>query len=402
MNVKIKSTGVARLIGDDYDRVYTALKTKLGDGDEQLFTERIPGHEYLQWELPGEGWVPLSEADPLMSQEVRQELIRRKQLFCQRFGQNQEMAQKILSVPDDSYVYYKADANGHLLIRLTAWGYRFPERIGGGGSSGIHIPVVDTEHVCIHIMYDNKPLANKQFFVNDLLRVTDSSGKYEIGDLPIDFKFTVRVDNHSQTVCVLRGQGDIEIDVTEYATVEVKATLDDQPYVGANVLLSYMDREQQLTTDATGMAVAKVPVDPENGMYTASIGDDHKQFALIPPVTVVTFVLSTPEEEEEEGEDHDDSGQTTDLTDDGENGGETDGHTDGLTDQEIVEKDPPVDDSFVQEEKPEPPVPPVPPVPQPDKEKRSISSIIWEIVAALSLLLIVFLTYLFCYGMLFG
>lgn len=401
MNVKIKSTGVARLIGDDYDRVYTALKTKLGDGDEQLFTERIPGHEYLQWELPGEGWVPLSEADPLMSQEVRQELIRRKQLFCQRFGQNQEMAQKILSVPDDSYVYYKADANGHLLIRLTAWGYRFPERIGGGGSSGIHIPVVDTEHVCIHIMYDNKPLANKQFFVNDLLRVTDSSGKYEIGDLPIDFKFTVRVDNHSQTVCVLRGQGDIEIDVTEYATVEVKATLDDQPYVGANILLSYMNHEQQLTTDATGMAVAKVPVDPENGMYTASIGDDHKQFALIPPVTVVTFVLNTPEEEEE-GEDHDDSGQTTDLTDDGENGGETDGHTDGLTDQEVVEKDPPVDDSFVQEEKPEPPVPPVPPVPQPDKEKRSISSIIWEIVAALSLLLIVFLTYLFCYGMLFG
>ena len=60
MNIKIKASGVSCLIGDDYDRVYATLKKQLGEGDEQLFTERIPGHEYLQWELPGEGWNSLS------------------------------------------------------------------------------------------------------------------------------------------------------------------------------------------------------------------------------------------------------------------------------------------------------------------------------------------------------
>jgi hypothetical protein len=110
MNIKIKSAGVFCLIGDDYDRVYATLKKQLGEGDEQLFTERTPGHEYLQWELPGDGWIALSAGDPLMEQEVRKELLRRQQAVSSRFGKNQDMAQRILSVPDDSYVFTRPTA----------------------------------------------------------------------------------------------------------------------------------------------------------------------------------------------------------------------------------------------------------------------------------------------------
>ena len=296
MNLKIKATGVTCLVGDDYDRVYTGLKKQLSE-DEQLFTERTPGHEYLQWELPGDGWVSLSEGDPLMAQEVRQELQKRKMLISKRFGNNQDMAQRILSVPDDGYVYYKAGTDGQLQIRLTAWGYRYPERVSGGNAIGIHAPNGKTEHVCIHLMYDNKPVPNEVLYLNGFRRSTDSSGVYDIGDLPIGYQFDVKVGNQQQKVVVQAGQGDIRLDVTIHTIVEVNATLDGQPYVGAIVSLSYMGREMQLTTGENGKATAQVPLDPNNGVCSVSLGNDFQQQSLQQPITVFSFNIESPKEE---------------------------------------------------------------------------------------------------------
>ena len=114
MNIKIKSSGVYCPFGNDYEKYYATLKKQLVAEDEQLFTERIPGYEYLQWELPGDGWKSLGIADPLLDREIRAEYIRRQQLICKKFGSNQEMALKLLSVPDDNYVYYKIDNSGKI------------------------------------------------------------------------------------------------------------------------------------------------------------------------------------------------------------------------------------------------------------------------------------------------
>lgn len=297
MNIKIKATGVTCLVGDDYDRVYTALKNQLSEGNEQLFTERIPGHEYLQWELPGDGWVSLSEGDPLMAQEVRQELLQRKMLISKRFGGNQEMAQKILSVPDDGYVYYKAGTDGQLQIRLTAWGYRYPERVGGGDATGTHAPHGKTEHVCIRVMYNNNPVPNEVLYLNGFRRSTDPSGVYDIGELPIGYQFEVKVGNQQQKVVVQAGQGDIRLDVTVHTTVEVDVTLDGKPYVGATASLSYMGHDMQLTTGENGKATAQVPLDPNNGVCSVSLGNDFQQQSLQQPITVFSFNIESPKEE---------------------------------------------------------------------------------------------------------
>lgn len=66
MNIKIKASGVACMVGDDYDRVYKALVKSFGEGSSNLFSKRVAGHEYLQWEIPGDGWRSLSEADPFI------------------------------------------------------------------------------------------------------------------------------------------------------------------------------------------------------------------------------------------------------------------------------------------------------------------------------------------------
>ena len=411
MNIKIKSNGVTCLVGEDYDRVFTALRNQLTDDDGQIFSERIPGHEYLQWELPGDGWVPLSKGDPLMAQEVRQELHRRKQTISQKFGNNQEMAQKILSVPDDNYVYYKADTNGHLLIRLTAWGYRYPERVGGGGSTGVYTPKEKTVLVSIHVLYDNKPLTNKELFLNGFKRITDTSGIYHVGELPVGYKFEIKVDDKLQVVEVQVGQGDILIDATVFASVEIRATLDGHPYEGAAATLSYWGHEFKLTTDISGKAIAKVPKDPDNGMCTISIGNEHQQSALVQPITVFTFNINSPKEDEFIEED-----KTEEPIDDSDRETvETSDHLDQREENQKEENNyqepsPQIEENQtvkeeIEEKKEEPLVPDETPkedTSQPLEEKQRSSSFILEILAALSIIALIAFTYLFCYGMLFG
>ena len=137
MNIKIKATDVTCYVPGDYDQVYQALQKHLESPLKELFSERSPGHDYLQWELQGNDWQCLADSDPITADVVRQELLRQKQLVENRFGQNRQMAQIVLSVPDDNFIFYKMDAEGQLQLRLAAWGYRKPVIIGGGVATGI-------------------------------------------------------------------------------------------------------------------------------------------------------------------------------------------------------------------------------------------------------------------------
>lgn len=410
MNIKIKSSGVSCLIGEDYDRVYTALKSQLVDEECLIFTERIPGHEYLQWDLPGEGWTALSEGDPLMARNVKQELDRRRQIICQRFGSNQNMAQRILTVPDDSYVYYKANDDGHLQIRLTAWGYRYPERIGGGGVTGFSNTKGDTQNVSICIFYDSNPLPNKTFFLNGYKRETDESGCYQVGDLPIGYKLNIKVDDKQQIFDIQPGQGEIVIDSTIFASVEISALLDGKPYNDANVSLSYWGHESQITTDSKGKAFFKLPKDPNNGLCTVSIGNECQQQTLVQPVTLFSFDIVTPKEEEREEIDEQyppsdtDEDNNTVSTEPVQPSTEEDYPEESQTpindDQplELIEdsKNDNVED--VQQNE----IEPLDTTSVPTGDNQRSSSIIGELLAALSLLALVYVTYWFCYGMLFG
>ena len=296
MNIKIKSAGVSCLIGDDYDRVYTALKKQFGTGDEQLFTERTPGHEYLQWELPGDGWTSLAEGDPLMRQEVTDEWHRRMNAVAARFASNQQMAQRVLTVPDESFVYYKADAAGHLLIRLTAWGYRYPERINSGAASGTTAPKTQTEHVVIELLYDGEPAPDHDFRLNGYRRQTNAEGTTDLGDLPVGYEFDVEADAVKQHITVLPGQGHVQIDITAFTRVQINATLNGLPYAGATVRVQYKGRDITLTTNEMGVCATTLPIDPEAGLCTVSLDNETQQQPLIAGENTFTFHITKEEE----------------------------------------------------------------------------------------------------------
>lgn len=301
MNIKIKSSGVYCLIRDDYDKVYAGLKKRLGESEEQILAERKPGHEYLQWELPGDGWSALSDCDPLMSQVVKKELSRRCQAVIAEFRDNRQMAEKVLSYPDDTYVYYKADAAGRIVIKLTAWGYRYPERPGGGASGGVAAPVEKTEHVVVRLVYDGSPMPGKELRLNRFRRMTDASGVLDVGKLPVGYQFDIDADEIHKHVTVESGQGEIVIDLTAYATVEVRVRSNGAPCSGAQVDVLYGGKTLRLTCDGNGHCATNLPIDLKRGLCAVSVDGRMQQKPLDGETTVFDFNIEKREEQPEPG-----------------------------------------------------------------------------------------------------
>lgn len=293
MNVKIKEGAYCLIKDKNYDQVFVALQKQLGEKERLLFAERTPGSNYLQWTLPGDGWVSLSNGDPLMEQLVRKELSDLQKNVCAQFGNNQEIAQAILSVPSDEYIYYKPDDNGNLMIKLAAWGYSFPEMIGKG-LIGIIKPKVPTEHISISLVYDGKPIPNKALRLNGFGRIVNDQGILDVGNLPIGYQFDVAVENERRHIIVTKGEGNIVIDLTEYTTVEIRALLDGVPYAGAEAELSYMGRHIPLTCDNNGCAITKLPLDKGGSFCRVSIKDAVQQKILQETDNVFTFQLNSP------------------------------------------------------------------------------------------------------------
>lgn len=208
------------------------------------------------------------------------------------------MAQRVLSVPDESYVYYKIDDTGNLQVRLTAWGYRYPERVQGGVIIGRPKPKEQKEHVAIQLLYDGKPIPDKTLRLNGLFQwKTDQNGMFEVGNLPLNYEFDVDVDEVHHRVKVMPGQGKIELDITIFTEVKVVATLDDLPYKGAAVSLTYGERQMKLMTDEQGKVVVSLPLDLQNGLCTVTLDGEIQQMPLTEEGRIFTFRLKTPEKE---------------------------------------------------------------------------------------------------------
>ena len=293
MNVKIKDEAYCIITEKNYDQVFAALQRQLGEKERQLFAERAPGDTYLQWTLPGHGWIALSKGDPLMEQLVRKELAQLQQNVCAQFGKNQEMALKLLSVPSDDYIYYKPDGNGDLMIKLTAWGYRYPERVGTD-ITGVIKPKPKTEHISISLVYNGVPVPNQALRLNGFSRTADGQGVLDVGDLPIGYQFDIEVGDERRHVTVMPGQGAITVDMTEYVTVEVRVLLDGAPYAGAEAELSYLGQHTSLTCDGNGCASARLPLDKNGSFCKVSVKDSFQQKILQQTDNVFTFQLSSP------------------------------------------------------------------------------------------------------------
>ncbi len=419
MNIKIKASGVACLIGDDYERVYNALVKSFGEGTANIFSKRVAGHEYLQWVLPGDGWFSLANADPFMGAQVRHELEQRKRNVINKFGANRQMAYNVLSVPEDEYVYYKPDANGNIDIKLTAWGYRYPERVDGGNLVGIVDPNADKQHLTLRFESDGNPIENKAFKLNGFNRTSDKEGNLVVGDVPVGTEFDIEIDNKTTHYKVLPGESIILVDCTQYSVVTVDVKVNDEPAEGFTVNVNYGARNLVLTTGPSGKATTRLPHDPNHGICNVTvdevtkgkpliIGDNLFEFHLVKKLPEPELPPVIPEEDKDIPEE--DKPQPPGLPQPPEEElSEIPGEPSvlpeddktllpPLPEEKVIPEKPPV---VPEEDKPFPP-----PLPEPDNNvvtqgNNSVSTL--GIVAlALLLALLVAITYLCCSMILFG
>ena len=278
MNIKIESAGVLCLLDKNYDSIYKTLKDKYGDGPEQLFTERLPGHQYLQWQLPGGDWRSLAdEKDIIVKEEVKRKLAERQRMVKGQFV-NKELANKILTVPDDEYVFFRIDDKGSMHIRLTAWGYKYPAKINNSGLSGLR-DNSEKQMMTVTFSHDGKFLPEKTFKLNNMERKTDGTGRYTLGELPVGYQFDIAVDGKKEHVTVQKGADNINIDLTRYATIHIEATLDGTPYIGAEATVAY-NKSLRLTTDGNGKASARLPIDLTGAPCMVRMGKESQQRVL--------------------------------------------------------------------------------------------------------------------------
>ena len=228
MNIKIKADGVLCLVSKDYEQIYLLLRNHFGNDERQLFTERQSGHGYLQWILPDEGWQSLANADAVMQQKVRMELEQRKLEAMNLFGKNKIVAQRVVTVPDEGFIYFKTDDKGELHIRLTAWGYKFPERIGGPGADGTISPARQQQSVHVKVLCDGKPAAKVLVMVNKNKFATNPQGIVKLGKLDLGSELDVAVENESRHIVVTDGQEEILFE-TESPKAEQEIIPEPQP-----------------------------------------------------------------------------------------------------------------------------------------------------------------------------
>lgn len=366
MNVKIKASGVYCLVNDDYDRVYAALQKQLGNGPDQIFSERIPGHEYLQWSLPGEGWLRLSDADPVMAAEVRRQWLQRQRNVAACFGANTAMAQKVLTVPDESYVYYKPDADGSVIIRQVAWGYRYPVRVGGDDIHGAGNAPIITEPVVLTIVAGGMPCACRTVKINGFARTTDSEGCIDLGDIPVGYSFTVGEGDKTRNITVTKGNGRILVDFTERVKLNVRVECESVPVEGAVVKLSTTLEETELTSDAAGTASTLLQVGPDeedpSRILTATCNEATATVVLRSETDILLNIKPKPVVEESDTDTDTDKDTDTDSDTDTDTDKDTDSETDTETGTD-TETDSDTDTDHDSEQKTDKEIKPLPPLP---------------------------------------
>lgn len=313
MNIKIKASSLYSLIGNDYDRLWTALQTQFGSEEEQIFAERTPGSGYIQWELPGEGWQALSESEPLKAAMVRKLLEERKNAVAAILPN--AIAKIVLTVPDDSYIWFKDSGSGEVLIRLTAWGYRYPEKIGGTGADGYVSSRDNLVEVAVKVTKGGQPCSEETVLLNGMVRQCGADGVFVIGALPAGYQFDLEVCGEKRHVVVSESNPIIAFDFPADPVVEQESDVPspEEPTVFPNTfaektpdedgenqidLEPYPDpsiEPEELTdTDGTEEVVPdsleiEEPEDPENPEQP--VQEDERFFSTPPQWASVLIIM---------------------------------------------------------------------------------------------------------------
>lgn len=231
---------------------------KLAARHNLLLPSPQPGAGYLQWNLPGEGWVPVSKADDSERALIAAEYKRRCEAL-QSALTGSPIQSIVVQVPSPDYIYYRQQ-EGKLEIALVAWGYRFPDVLP---CQELEAWIVKNpkQKVNVGFLWDGRLLPSCQFRFNGFGRITQEDGLFHVDNLiPVGESYPVEaMCGERFTLLVEDGKEDYIFDLTRFFTVRVHVLQDEKPVPEEKLSISFNTDVIALTTDASGQAECRIP-----------------------------------------------------------------------------------------------------------------------------------------------
>lgn len=237
---------------------------QLLQSDSAYFAQVNVAGPYYTWNASDTEWLLLSSAIPLEGNVVREELERLRKRVRTTLSGRPDIAEKILTVPNDDYVLYRIEEGGNVSLLLTGWGFRNFNKPSGGP---IKIdPLSDKAHpVRISFIIDGQCVPNREFAVitsqKNVPHVTDDNGQFSFGekvnpgkgidimDIPTKKIFHLVVDETRQ---------EYDFDVTESVKINVRVEENGKPTINEEIRIAYAGYNYLLTS-VNGKASKAVP-----------------------------------------------------------------------------------------------------------------------------------------------
>ena len=294
---------IYRVQNREYQALYNAKSKAWGEG--QFPFARIDyGPGVFIWRHAETGWLPFSQASALKQEELRDALNALRQECVRRLGE--QTATLLLTLPDDSYIYYKDQPDGSVRLMLTGWGFRKPVNTP---PPVMPDPIRRQKHnaVTVAFCYDGQPLPNYPFALKLASQkkplATDAQGVFTFDDIAPGEQAKL-IDTRSGKEFVLRveeGQSHYDFDITDFVSISLLATYNGQPIIGETASVDYRAHTYSLTLDAQGKAAVSVPLHPGETLR-ASLRGQTRTETLSEKGNLLVFAFNDPPEPQPEPE----------------------------------------------------------------------------------------------------
>lgn len=284
------------------DQANRLLQSKIDSNINRHFAKLNVGQGFFEWTFTCDSEpMILSQAPEDDAMVVWDEYNKLGEQVTRAFGENSIIAQRILHVPNEDFIYYYKDAAGMIQIVLTGWG--FANRRGPSvGPIQKELPLEDPDPIInIGFMRDGEMVGDRKFLLSTAGQIkpneltTSADGFYHFDKTfkkGSEFSVTDQASGKEFPLKVTADQLDYIFDITQYATVNITVTLDDKPAAGKEVSLTYRGNTQTLMTDENGhIATDLVLIDNEEVTVEADGCSEAK--TIIPEGIEIIIPLKT-------------------------------------------------------------------------------------------------------------
>lgn len=251
------------------DQANCRLKQMLGE-DYKSFAECKVANSGYVWSSEEDGWRPISSIDDSFERSLVEKT--RATLYQRVRTLAPTMADKLMTVPNDDYIFYKVRDNGAVALLYTAWGFRNFKPDAEGEFK--RVVVNDLESLTVIFVRGGVRLPNHPFEVvpNNAKQsgltnkyVTDGAGIYDYGQ---HFRVGERIElidtetGKHFLIIVEKGKTEYVLDVTQSVDVVVGVYENGMPLCGEEVVIEYADKRLTPTTNPLGQCRESIVLIP--------------------------------------------------------------------------------------------------------------------------------------------